>query len=757
MGVNNLVGYLNRVTPDRLASEIGSLEKDLVGWRDSLFLPSRLSLNTRRDYFLAARTYIKYLITTKRLEALSLPKFSEQPSKYRASIADSYNESNTGPVDNREDETSYKFRCFTNNQAELTTLQDLGSLRCLKRGEQIAQHFKNYQTSFSRSTQYRRLKVFKAFIEYLKTSGRISVLDSINSRSYRDATLNYYYERLEQNKDSLISFISDWNALKLILISYSRVGVFPEYQIPSPPIISSKISPLLKRNYKLLSMSLRNVVRTDEKEEVIPNAFDLAERPDEDFLVALERDEKYVFYEIQRAAKIEALIAIKGFKDGQAEIAKCDIQYLEKTFIQTRELVDLRFQEHGSGHNLSFFSKKHPNGLRNLLGYFWFKNNGLALSNAFPGARRISEFGAKEVRNMLGLNSHNALPFFLIILAETGLNVEALENAKIEDRNGKKLLLAPTVTGELVNVDIRKPRARRTLSKLIPSSRLSSILEHSEETEINAYVCFKAVLDMTEQYRKANSVTDLWIGPYFNRKPHSAIRISPSAFKSDFKRFLNRHESLRVLDQTHITRANIRVTGGIIAWFNSDGDPKATAAYLGNSPMIALKSYVPQQIVDILHRRRIRRHQNIVIIAAVDGAENLKYRALPELDKSRIDYLVSHLAESDFFKESDLGNALFPIGEKCQDDSNTAGQITFILSKENIAILKLIADSAVESELVYSSALSKTELFEGKPLCNWIELWRAVNYTLSTSNDRGHTIALAEGLNIAKHWVGEVD
>jgi hypothetical protein len=415
--------------------------------------------------------FLKFLIKKDLLPALSLPVASIKIQTNRLNQGkNTLLNTKTKREKKAFQDTVFHFRCPTGIPMEFSPRHNLECLETLDRGHTLATCLKNILTGHAYSTQYRRVSAFKAFVDFLFLNKIQDVLDSVDAGYYEQTIYDYFYHRIDVNVNTLSTFNSNWDALLVVFSGFKKAGLFPDIQIPKNIKVGSADLSKLKRKSKLLSMSLKGVTRLDTKGAAVINAYTLASANDEEFLNAVESDERYVFNEIQSAAIKEVRIHYRKFKAGQLLIANCNINEILDTYEKTGEMVDRRYSGSGQVNPISFFSQNHPNGLSNLLALFWHKNQGFMNRKAFPGAHRIYEFGAENIQNMLGLNTKNSLPFFLVILAETGFNVEGLEKAEIEDSHGKRSILCKSASGETVRVEVKKPRARRVISKLIKTS-----------------------------------------------------------------------------------------------------------------------------------------------------------------------------------------------------------------------------------------------------------------------------------------------
>jgi hypothetical protein len=257
------------------------------------------------------------------------------------------------------------------------------------------------------------------------------------------------------------------------------------------------------------------------------------------------------------------------------------------------------------------------------------------------------------------------------------------------------------------------------------------------------------LLEMTAHRRKAEPNRYLWLN---TANASEFSKVSATAFKAQFLAFLNRHPKLKELDHRYISRAGIRVSGGVLRWFETGGDTKAAAAYLGNSVSVALNSYVPKPLQEILHRREIRRHQNLLILCSTSDSESLRSSSLPNLSTTQISQLLDDYASSEGLNIQELDQKLFGKNIHITNEKMKTDQLTFVLSAENIAILKLINESVSESMIADPDACPKSSLIGNQSWFFWRNLWLSVSSKLTNSIDRGHREIFQMGIDAADSW-----
>lgn len=278
--------------------------------------------------------------------------------------------------------------------------------------------------------------------------------------------------------------------------------------------------------------------------------------------------------------------------------------------------------------DVHLFSEKHPEGLPNIL--CWIKNR----YGFFRGATRYSDLpkdlcrvhralspgkglagGVKDIIKNLGLMTiERAMPLYLFIIARTGnITPEALANADAYGESGILTILSSVGdTDTAKRLTVKKGRAHQE-KKAVLDEELSKVIQ--------------LVLNMTEPFRKHLKDSNhphwnkLWL--YQPQEKGTPQLIRPYAFQRNLagsilqnieNTFVYRHPEL--LKYLPFQAKNIRVSVGVVTYFESGGDIDAAARKLGNTVKISLDRYIPKSVQHAMYRRQIRRHQNLLIVAA---------------------------------------------------------------------------------------------------------------------------------------------
>ena len=274
------------------------------------------------------------------------------------------------------------------------------------------------------------------------------------------------------------------------------------------------------------------------------------------------------------------------------------------------------FWKSTTGQKTSFFSKVHPLGFENLLGWAYYENHGMIWATnphqpegkrnaAFDGAHHAHSYGMDNVRRHLGMTMDAAVAMAIIIIGETGFNISSIQSAKIRNQQGVTSIFHPMDNEEYARIALVKQRSNSDIVK--------AIRMQSDEDEINAAVCFQLILDMTAQVRKLSHSDELWLikensdGIY----PHAPCS---QAWKGAWHRFLTRHPALAPLEARNPQLHKIRGTAGILEWYESGGDKSKGARKINNKVSTFIRRYLPAELQEAFYRRQIRRFQNILIL-----------------------------------------------------------------------------------------------------------------------------------------------
>jgi len=277
-----------------------------------------------------------------------------------------------------------------------------------------------------------------------------------------------------------------------------------------------------------------------------------------------------------------------------------------------------------------------------------------------------------------------------VICGEDGINVDSLANVKLTNKIGGEGIYVSYA--DEFTITYKKMRAKKFLTK--PLGKLSiNDLSKIEAEEIDSAIALKVILETTKIHRNISNLEDLLIvdmGTTHNLE-QTIVPISKQARKTAWMKFIESMPS-KIKDHNPTLR-KLRVTGGVIEWFKTDGDVAAVSHRLGNTISTALKNYIPIPLQEAVYRKRIRRFQSILLLAASKDSDNVCEATNMTLEK--VDNFLKNLLDEQkkASQHSELAKIMF--GDSLKSESNggekSNTQLTFIVSKANIAICHALA------------------------------------------------------------------
>lgn len=488
-------------------------------------------------------------------------------------------------------------------------------------------------------------------------------------------------------------------------------------------------------------------------------------RTDEAYLDALHSQLRTARDAFMSCARLEIDATRQLLQKGESILAQTSMQKL-RIRINANAVSGHRYEEHiitGRGKRwVNIFSSRHPDFLPNVLTYITHELHGVydgtsrrGRSSPNPVLAFVQDgISADKLSGYLGiLTCRRAVAFFVFLLLKNPrFTVEGLLAAKVDGRHGiNELISTAGENGDTIRMQVKKPRAHSTKAKLLDD----------ESADV-----LRLLLRLTQPLRDHLKRTDspdfnsLWIAvPSAGSPPrwmtHSAMYIH---FGRDVKRlddptlskygrhmasssFLSRHQSLHPYVRTANLRL-LRVTQGLLTWFESGGDIQRVAETLGNSATVSLDHYIPRSLQLIMNRRMVRRFQNLLISAATVSEPYI----LEVTDFSNMDRLHAFLAQSlliDSERSGDLANS---ITSSLRNSGNADASITAVsldvntalrvsISERNLAILFLYQEHIEKDSDIASTDLQADCATRTTPQF-WIGLSRALHAILP--NDRTH-------------------
>lgn len=492
----------------------------------------------------------------------------------------------------------------------------------------------------------------------------------------------------ERNGNSVVTANSDYNAWARLMRFLIQQGFLPAITIPKGLRANH---PLLNDGSKISCLGSMNPRqwKTELESEDMP---ELQAMDDDQYLDLFMDEQLWNRNHIVKIAREYIISAAQRFKNGQEYIAE-----YKASLFNDLDLLHPTLKAKNSGQRLSLFSGSLPEneGLQNLVGYLYYHQNGF-VTRDFAGANNhLYRFcNHTSLREHFGLSSDLAAACAIVIVNETGINAESLYRL-VYDPKVRTITLHDSLNGYYFNYD--KPRAGGALNRLIKR----------DPDEINTEYCFDLIEEMTAHFREIapNEIKSKLFIYDGTKKQGTVEALSPTGFKSGFKRLVSTSENLDfVASQPSI--AKLRVTGGLLAWHQSGGDPRAAARFLGNSTSVSIKNYIPKELQEFFYRKQIRSFQNLLISIATDAQPYQKIALGMKSAKALNRYLTNHVHDSELYKRIQ--------NEQAQSEEDEP-EITFVLSENNIAFL----DAAKKS---YENATNSTILTQLKKWADFAKI-----------------------------------
>ena len=516
----------------------------------------------------------------------------------------------------------------------------------------------------SYSYSSRRRKVIKSFCNFVISTE----LDFDNSSQ---ECINLFFEHHHNNRGDvrLSTRADDWRALRSHFSALITLKAFPKVILPGVHATNRLLKEAGENN--LLGYVNPQLFRDESLDTPLPL---LRQESDCDYLDNLCSHIRDYLHKILLIARKYIKEASSRYDQGQKFISEVDTSIFIDNPYNYSDLTAVK-----GGQQISLFSDLHSNGLKNLVAYYNYQFEGLIID--FPGSsNHLRQFGRTNVCEHLGLSTDLAAACAIVIVNETGINVESLYNFELDSNNSLEQVLMAITGGYKLNYN--KPRAGGSRDKTF---------EESPE-EINAAFCFNLLNKVTEKQRLNSGSRKLFIGDTVHRQGKIS-EFSATAFKSAFKRLIESSTD-DMLINSNPNLAKVRVTKGVLEWYDNGGDSFKASRFLGNSSAVALKNYIPQELQDIFYAKKIRNFQEILIVMATKD-EDREYRATL-LGLKSIEQL-NELLEKIFSMEG-INLSLLGIQSPPSDSPSNKLLINFVLSETNIATIKLAIELHKEAK-----------------------------------------------------------
>lgn len=556
------------------------------------------------------------------------------------------------------------------------------------------------------SYRHRKLRMFNLFTEFVE-SNYVSFTDE---NYFQIASHFRSHTFSERGNNSIVTTNHDyraWHALMKDLMSMRAIAG------KSVPPALKNTNALLKQSHKIPCLGTMNP-RTWKQSFEQKDLSVLQSIQDQEYL------EAFIDHQISSREKMLIIArkyiteATTRFSDGQRFISETSPSNYD-----CPNLYHPTLKAPGSGQRLSLFSKNLPDveALRNLVGYLHHLKDGYCHNDFIGGTNHVPRCGGRvNVQEHLGLSSNLAAACAIVITSETGINPTSLYNMKLDSDDN---IITPNNDDGTYTLKYNKPRAGGHLSRNIRSGK----------EKINAEYCFDLIQKLTANYRsKATTKNQRFLFIHDGSSRNNTIDVmGPSCFKSSLKRLIVSSGDFEFTASLP-SLSKLRVTGGIIAWHQSGGDPRAASRFLGNSAAVAIKNYIPKELQEFFYRKQIRQFQNLLIAIATDD-KPYQAEALNITNKADLDsYLSNHVTTSDLYKRT-----------IAKPNEDTVNRVTFVISDTNIAFLH------------GASETYKKEPIENRDLKNWSEIANVIFGYIRSNGTRRQQHLMANGITLYKN------
>lgn len=486
---------------------------------------------------------------------------------------------------------------------------------------------------------------------------------------------------------------------------------------------------------------------------------------DEAYLDALHSKLRKARDAFMSCARLEIEATRHLLQKGESILARTSIETL-RVRMNANSASGHRYKElitTGCGKRwVNIFSARHPDFLPNVLTYITHELHGVYDGTSRRGrsspdaalAYVQDGISTDKLSGYLGiLTSRRAVAFFVFLLLKNPrFTVEGLLAAEVDGHHGiNELISTAGENGDTVRMQVKKPRAHSTKAQLL-----------DEESADVLRLLLRLTQPLRDHLKRTGSpdFNRLWIAVRSAGSPprwmtHSAMYIH---FGRDAKRlddptlsaygrhmasssFLSRNQSLHPYIRTANLRL-LRVTQGLLTWFESGGDIQKVANTLGNSAKVSLDHYIPPSLQLIMNRRMVRRFQNLLISAATVSEPYM----LEVTDFSNMDRLHAFLAQSLLIDSERPGDLADSITSYLRNSENADTSITAVsldvdtalrvsISERNLAVLFLYQEHIEKDQDIASTGLQADCATHTTPQF-WISLSRTLHAILP--NDRTH-------------------
>ncbi len=418
--------------------------------------------------------------------------------------------------------------------------------------------------------------------------------------SINDALLQYK-DNLAKLK-SIRTAYSDYSKVKIQFATFKRAGLIPKKTIIPLNFASKKVRNSNRLTSPLLAstnpMSLSSIESTEDQ---YLEALELELRQNLELLNSHSKQIIYSHY--SKFLSLNELLSSSDIDDIEEDGDHLDPNRLTK-----------------NRQKLSYFSKSHPNGLANCVAYLYQYKNRVYEKKSFSGSHHFYTHGIDNVLCYLGLSPELIVAMLSVIIDEIGINITPLLNQKVNTTQHNEFIKINPLGFIVINT--LKKRAKRVQSRKLESTWVENLpkVEDLCAKNINAEFAIKFALLVNEYFIELSGDNHLFL-TIGNGKGGKGIRqLSEWTVKSTIKKFASAISEK--FQELSLTMTAIRASKGVLIWLENDGDSVKAARYLGNAIQTTIDNYIPKELQELKHRKRIRKFQSLLSVFNALSSEN---------------------------------------------------------------------------------------------------------------------------------------
>lgn len=497
---------------------------------------------------------------------------------------------------------------------------------------------------FTYATKCRRIAAMKNFLSFCFRT-HITIKCGADVQMAFSAWQEFYFSGINGQNKSASTIISDASALRSLLLQLTHKSVDGLPSINTLP--------------ELLRLSSSVFSHTDSNQPKFLGSVNFANESTNSLTLSLETDHN-TFIEnlvtsMRKHKDVVYRVSIQYLIDARDrhEFTQKVVAKIGRDRFEDPDLLHPTQTAKGSGQKLSLFSAHLAGGecgYSNLIAYLYHYHDGM-INKDFRGSNNhLSRFtDMYELREHFGISTLSAVAACNIIITESGINIEPLRRLTLTAQGSMSSFFESKPNGFIIRY--HKPRARKIINRY---------LKHKNPDDNYIKVAFDYLINATSMHRSkltGDLAQTLFISDsMFEYGLPSAM--SDMAFKGGFKALLERARELIAVNPNwcegvtvecinevlaHDPSAKkIRVTEGILRWFDSGGIPAVAAEYLGNTETVAINNYLPKELQLAVYTQRVRRFQHVLIASATNGQE-YQLEALDLTNETDLNEYISRL------------------------------------------------------------------------------------------------------------------